>query len=334
MVRNQDFPEKTTKNTKDDDTMNDNRCPSLPLVTFGLMGLLFFGPWLGFAQAQNLPAEVLRYADMVLYNGQILTMDRDQPPISVREAVAVRDGRILAVGEDDRILQMAGPDTERVDLAGKTVTPGFVDTHSHPNSYALRHYRDEYTPLYLKALEDNHVHFARIRWDSVETAKADFKRFAEHLPPGEWIYTTSMLNPTVMRELRRDDLDEAVPDHPLYIMIGNAMRGLANTKMLDIIVEHALEDAGLVDASGLGTGESSFVSVALPCMREVQEGENVDGMVDVNGMLICKEQDLYLWWDAFTLGGVANGEIGKEVAERVRMGRGLRLAWENSGKTT
>ncbi|KAG4421335.1 hypothetical protein IFR04_005518 [Cadophora malorum] len=104
--------------------------------------------------------------------------------------------------------------------------------------------------------------------------------------------------------------------------------------LLDIIVEHALEDAGLVDASGLGTGESSFVSVALPCMREVQEGEDVDGMVDVNGMLICKEQDLYLWWDAFTLGGVANGEIGKEVAERVRMGRGLRLAWENSGKTT
>ena len=236
--------------------MNDNRFPSLPLVTFGLMGLLFFGPWLGFAQAQNLPAEVLRYADMVLYNGQILTMDRDQPPITVTEAVALRDGRILAVGEDDRILQMAGPDTARVDLAGKTVTPGFVDTHSHPNSYALRHYRDEYTPLYLKALEDNHVHFARIRWDSVETAKADFKRFAENLPPGEWIYTTSMLNPTVMRELRRDDLDEAVPDHPLYIMIGNAMRGLANTKMLDIIVERYGENLpGIVrDEQGVATG--------------------------------------------------------------------------------
>ncbi|KAH7399922.1 hypothetical protein BKA64DRAFT_707606 [Cadophora sp. MPI-SDFR-AT-0126] len=102
--------------------------------------------------------------------------------------------------------------------------------------------------------------------------------------------------------------------------------------LLDIIVEHALEVAGLIDASGLGAGESSFISVALPCVREVQEGENVDGMVDVNGMLVCKEQDLYLWWDAFTLGGVANRDIGREVAERVRMGRGLRLAWENRGK--
>ena len=256
MARKQDFPGRNTKNTKDDDTMNDNRCPSLSLVTLGLIALLVFGPWPGVAQAQDLPAEVLRYADMVLYNGQILTMDRDQPPITVTEAVAVRDGRILAVGENDRILRMAGPDTERVDLAGKTVTPGFVDTHSHPNSYALRHYRDEYTPLYLKALEDNHVHFARIRWDSVETAQADFKRFAEDLPPGEWIYTTSMLNPTVMRELRRDDLDEAVPDHPLYIMIGNAMRGLANTKMLDIIVERYGDNLpGIVrDDQGVATG--------------------------------------------------------------------------------
>ncbi|KAK0104014.1 hypothetical protein ONS96_005119 [Cadophora gregata f. sp. sojae] len=104
--------------------------------------------------------------------------------------------------------------------------------------------------------------------------------------------------------------------------------------LLDIIVEHALEDAGLVDASGLGEGESSFISVSLPCVREVQDGENSDGMVDMNGMLVCKEQDLYLWWDAFTLGGVANEEIGREIAERVRMGRGLRLAWENSGTNT
>ncbi len=115
--------------------------------------LLTFAPFLLVSQAQSLPPEVLRYADMVLYNGQVLTMDRDQPPINVTQAVAVRDGRILAVGEDDRILKMAGPKTVRVDLGGKAVVPGFVDTHSHPNSYALRHYRDEYTPLYLKALE-------------------------------------------------------------------------------------------------------------------------------------------------------------------------------------
>lgn len=51
-------------------------------------------------------------------------------------------------------------------------------------------------------------------------------------------------------------------------------------------------------------------------------------MVDVNGMLVCREQGLFLWWDAFRLGGVANGVLGREVGERVRMGRGVRLEWE------
>ena len=89
--------------------------------------------------AQELPPEVLSYADMILYNGQVLTMDRDQPPITVAEALAIRDGRIMAVGEDDRILRMAGPDTVQVDLDGKGVMPGIVDNNSHPNSYTLRH---------------------------------------------------------------------------------------------------------------------------------------------------------------------------------------------------
>ncbi|MFB3141636.1 MAG: hypothetical protein ACE1Z2_02385, partial [Acidobacteriota bacterium] len=58
--------------------------------------LLFWGPFLCATQAQDLPPEVLRYADTVLYNGQVMTMDRDQPPINVVQAIALRDGRVLA----------------------------------------------------------------------------------------------------------------------------------------------------------------------------------------------------------------------------------------------
>ena len=84
--------------------MTAKRNISLAVLPLCTIGMLIFGPFpLRISQAQNLPPEVLRYADMVLYNGQVLTMDRDQPPINVTQAVAVRDGRILAVGEDDRI---------------------------------------------------------------------------------------------------------------------------------------------------------------------------------------------------------------------------------------
>ena len=121
--------------------MNQTRRISKKLSTLCIVStLLIFGPFLWVSQAQDLPPEVIGYADTVLYNGQVLTMDRDQPPINAVQAIAIREGRILAVGEDDRILRMAGPDTARMNLNGRTVIPGIVDTHSHPNAYAVRHY--------------------------------------------------------------------------------------------------------------------------------------------------------------------------------------------------
>jgi len=81
-------------------------------------------------QAQtNLPPELVHYADMVLYNGKILTADEK---FSSVEAVAIREGRILVTGKSDYILQMAGPKTLRIDLKGKMVIPGIVDLHEHP----------------------------------------------------------------------------------------------------------------------------------------------------------------------------------------------------------
>ncbi len=148
-------------------TMSQTRHFFGRVATLSLIGFIFFlGPVVTASQAQEPPPEVLRYADMILYNGQVLTMDQDQPPITQVEAVALRDERILATGDDDRILQMAGPNTVRVDLDGKTVIPGIVDTHSHPNRYALRHFDSEVNPKYLEYLENNNVRYVTLRWDT------------------------------------------------------------------------------------------------------------------------------------------------------------------------
>ena len=73
----------------------------------------------GGALAQvNLPPEVLAYPDWVFHNGVILTVDSDRPPIRTAEAMAVRGDRILAVGDNARILAMVGPETPTTDLKG------------------------------------------------------------------------------------------------------------------------------------------------------------------------------------------------------------------------
>ena len=66
--------------------------------------------------------------DRVLHNGTIVTVDED---FSIAEAVAIKDGLIVAVGSNSEVLALAGSGTEKMDLGGKTVLPGFNDSHLH-----------------------------------------------------------------------------------------------------------------------------------------------------------------------------------------------------------
>lgn len=88
-----------------------------------ILSLLLIAPAL--VHGQNVPAELLHYADIVLFNGQVLTADADKT-FTIAEAVAVRDEKILAVGTSVKILRFAGPNTRRIDLRGRSLTPGFI----------------------------------------------------------------------------------------------------------------------------------------------------------------------------------------------------------------
>jgi predicted amidohydrolase YtcJ len=74
-------------------------------------------------------------ADLVLLNGKIVTVD---PSETIAEAVAVKDGRFLKVGSSDEIKRLAGSRTKIIDLKGKTVLPGFIDSHEHCIRRGLR----------------------------------------------------------------------------------------------------------------------------------------------------------------------------------------------------
>lgn len=86
--------------------------------------------------AQNsVPELLVNYPDLIVHNGKIITVDDHEynsNPGTIAQAMAVRDGKILTLGSNNDVLNLKGPDTEVIDLKGKTVLPGFVNNHHHP----------------------------------------------------------------------------------------------------------------------------------------------------------------------------------------------------------
>lgn len=82
--------------------------------------------------------------DRILHGGKVITVDEK---FSVHEALAVRGERIVAVGKNDDVLALRGDQTEVIDLAGKTVIPGLIDSHVHPSGAAMTEFDHELPPM-------------------------------------------------------------------------------------------------------------------------------------------------------------------------------------------
>lgn len=77
--------------------------------------------------------------DLILHNANIYTSN---PSFPKSQAIAISNGKIMAVGNDRDILYLAGSKTRKLDIGGKTITPGFIDAHSHPASSGYEHLRN------------------------------------------------------------------------------------------------------------------------------------------------------------------------------------------------
>src|SRR5574341_1192582 len=101
----------------------------------------------GMAQNVNVAAK-LGYPQMIVYNGKIVTMDDssfESRVGTIVQAMAIRDGKILATGNNADLRALAGPQTKQIDLKGRMVLPAFIHTHEHPTDWmwtepeALKH---------------------------------------------------------------------------------------------------------------------------------------------------------------------------------------------------
>lgn len=217
-----------------------------------LAGALLIGS-AAFAGAP-LPAEVVRYPELVLYSGKVVTVD---PAFSIQEAVAVRDGRILAVGPTARIRTLAGPETLQIDLRGRTLIPGLYDSHLHM-----------FRAGFYWAKE--------LRLDGVTSLAELLQRVRERaseLRPGEWIITLGVWHEDQLRERRmpmRQELDQAAPDHPVYLQAlhTHAVANTAALRAAGIAASTAAPRGGQIEKGPDGEPTGVLRGAALPLVTD------------------------------------------------------------------
>lgn len=242
-------------------------------------------------------------ADTILVNGKIATGDEKS---AVRQALAVRDGRILAVGSNADARRHAGKGTKVIDLGGRTVVPGLIDSHMHAIRAALSF-----------ATEVNWIGAA-----SLEEALGRLRDAAKRAKPGGWLIVAGGWTEHQFKEKRRPtqaELEAAAPGHPVYVQwfYGWAMLSKPALGALKIQSEADLPKGGKLEmgADGQPTGAITgpiiiglFNRLPTPSFEEQVDGTRqffrelnrlgLTGVIDPGGFNMSPEsyQPLFQVW--------------------------------------
>ena len=230
-------------------------------------------------------------ADTILFNGKILTVDKD---FSTQQAVAIGDGRILATGASAAMKKLAGRGAKLIDLGGRTVIPGLTDGHIHGIRAAL-------------------TFGTEVNWIGVPTLKDALEKVgqaAKAQKPGSWIVVAGGWTEEQFAEKRRPtpaEVATAAPDNPVYIqhlydwllLSPKAMEALNIRDDSDVAPGGKLardsdnKPTGIIDAGGAALGKI-FDKLPKPTMEQQIDGSKkffsemnslgITGIVDGGGV--------------------------------------------------
>ena len=223
----------------------------------------------------NAPAALaqVQAPDTILTNGKIITVD---DRFSIAQAVAVRGDRIVAVGSNADINRLAGPNTRRIDLAGKAVVPGMIDNHAH-------------------IMEEGKIWLQELRLDGVTTRKAAFDMIrakAAVTKPGDWVYVLGGFTPDQFTDNKKDitkaELDALAPNNPVQLQFTRCCT-YVNTKTIEALKLETRNEPWIQrDPSGKPTGYILVEGADVisrerpPAPKDTYEAANMALMRDMN----------------------------------------------------
>jgi predicted amidohydrolase YtcJ len=248
--------------------------------------------WLAAAVLLSSSAALAQSADTVLFNGKILTVDKD---FSVQQAVAIGQGRIVATGTSAAMKKLAGDKAKLVDLGGRTVIPGLTDGHIHGIRAAL-------------------TFGTEVNWIGVPSLKEALEKIraaAKTQKPGSWIVVAGGWTEEQFAEKRRPtpaDIAAVAPDNPVYIqhlydsllLSPKAMEALNIRDDADVapggkLARDGDKPTGVIDANGNALGKI-FDKLPKPTMEQQVDGSKkffsemnslgITGIIDGGGVSV------------------------------------------------
>jgi predicted amidohydrolase YtcJ len=198
----------------------------------------------GLAMAQetlnNVPASIVFYPDAIVHNAKLVTMDDptvaiNSPTGTITEAMAIRDGKIMAVGTNAQILAMAGPRTEKIDVQGRMVMPSIIDTHDHAHGSIANRWQDMHPDPNQDVVKTYQLPASNSDAERVGAITAAVQMHVRTTAPGTYALITiqnprrnsdaagleAVLNPvaTWLYEggFPKQKLDQLAPNHPIQL---------------------------------------------------------------------------------------------------------------------
>ena len=206
-----------------------------------------------------------RAPQIILYNGILATQNIVQPSA---QALAVGNGKILALGRDADVLNLAGPETEKIDLDGRLVVPGFIDSHIHFYEWALKRQG-------IKLDDLTHL----------EELLARVRKAADSQPPGQWI-TGQGWNETDWTEPcmpTRETLDRVAPAHPVLLWRCDLHLAAANSAALSlagIAADTPDPPEGRIERDTTGEPTGILRELAINLVRQAVAPPDADQVMD------------------------------------------------------
>ncbi len=260
-------------------------------------------------------------ADTVLVNGNIITVDAVD---TIVEALAINDGKIVAVGTTTEIEKLAGAATRRIDLVGLTATPGLIDTHNH------------FAVGAAGALFTLDVSYPAV--ESITDVADAVRASIDELEPGDWVTGGGWDEGKLAegRYIYASDLDPVSPDNPVWLTHTTAHYSVGNSLALELAgITRATPDppGGLIDRDAEGNPTGVFKDTATSLVRRHIPARGDDRLREAieryvprlheEGMTAVKDPEIgFRTWRAYQA-ALASGKLTARIFVLWRTGQTL-----------